>query len=163
MALPHLGTLPFDHLARRRGQHAIEGFLVGREGAAFAALGFTDDRRIVVPAHGIFERHPPSVQSAGKTPLRLVGSAESLCVREDIGGELLSLAGDLQEESFDGRIPNMVRRIPESVLSVPAGRDQSVQRPTLCMLGHRFPSYAIFRTGFKNKARRKRELRLVIT
>ena len=69
MALPHLGTLPFDHLARRRGQHAIEGFLVGREGAAFAALGFTDDRRIVVPAHGIFERHPASVQSAGKTPL----------------------------------------------------------------------------------------------
>src|SRR6188508_84666 len=79
-------------------------------------------------------------------------------MRENVGGELLSLAGDLQEESFDGRIANMVRRIPESVLSVPAGRDQSVQRPTLCVLGHRFPSYAIFRNGFKNKARRKRRV-----
>jgi len=60
-----------------------------------------------VPAHGIFERHPPA-QSAGKTPLRLGGSAESLCVREDIGGELLSPGGDLQEESFD-RITTALR------------------------------------------------------
>ena len=35
-------------------------------GAAFAALGLANNRGIVVPAHGILERHPAAVNRAGE-------------------------------------------------------------------------------------------------
>ena len=93
------------------------------QGDAFAALSLANDGGIFMPPNRILDSHPPAMESACKTAVRLAGSAEPLSMRKDTGNKLLSLTRNLEKESFDSRTPHVVRCIAKSVLSVPADRD----------------------------------------
>src|SRR5688572_29815984 len=95
-----------------------------------------DDRRLVVTADGILERHPPPMQPAGERSVRFGRPAKPLRVREEFGGESLPLAGNAEKKRLDGRIPDVIRRVAESALAVAACVDQAIQRPPFVVFRH---------------------------